>query len=201
VQRCLVANKRLLVLESKTSLKDIPFSERFYVLERWLITSQKREDRYVSSMSVSCQVVFTQGCPFEKTIVTKSQETVAEIALQWNEMAQAALRKTEQARQERLKQDNEENGVADNEVRKSPKTASVGGNDIDTSIEVERMSRTVSRIIGQTDDESISITTAEVIKPPPDLSAGKNSLRGKTVRRSLSRSFSNMMKRRKSHPQ
>lgn len=40
VQRALQVSKRLLVLEIKTTLADVPFSNRFYLMERWLVTSE-----------------------------------------------------------------------------------------------------------------------------------------------------------------
>lgn len=208
VQRCLVANKRLLVLESKTTLKDIPFCDRFYVLDRWLITSQKRDDQYVSTMSVSCQVVFTQGCPFETTITNKSQETVTEIALQWNEMAQKALEATEQARLERLKQSEKgSDGHTSSMVsprKERPSTIGSVSNDMDLSIEVERISRTVSRIIGNSKDESVAVISADESitrsrQVDPNSSKG-TSRRPPSMRRTLSRSLSNIMKRRRSNP-
>ncbi len=201
VQRCLVANKRLLVLESKTTLKDIPFCDRFYVLDRWLITSQKRDDQYVSTMSVSCQVVFSKGCPFEATILSKSQETVTEIALQWNEMAQKALEATEQARLERLKQDEKDSADATTCNEDSKKVLS---STYESSIEVERMSSTVSRIIGNTDDDSVSVLNEDKGKPPsiPIEACSKKGTRRRppSMRRSLSRSLSSIMKRRRSNP-
>jgi hypothetical protein len=44
VQRALQVSKRLLVLEMKTTLSDIPFSNRFFVMERWLVTSKSHPD-------------------------------------------------------------------------------------------------------------------------------------------------------------
>ena len=208
VQRCLVPNKRLLVLESKTTLKDIPFSDRFYVMERWLVTSQKRNDQYVSRMSVSCQVVFSKPCTFEATIISKSQQTVTDIATQWNEMAQTALRATEQARQERLQQDTqtppptrmypkETNTTIPGALKKMEST--------DSSIEVERTNETSSRILGSSHDdyEDISIGNPEPAGKPPKIptkATGRSRRRQPSMRKSLSRSLSNIMKRRNSNP-
>jgi hypothetical protein len=202
VQRCLVANKRLLVLESKTTLKDIPFCDRFYVMERWLITSEKRADQYVSNVSVSCQVVFSKSCSFESTIISKSQETVSDIAMKWNEMAQTALRWTEQTRRERLEQDTQTTATppAQNACSSAvpKKTASM-----DSSVEVERMSRTASRILGQSDEETIPVVMDEEKeeegKPPKIPNSGKSNTR-RRVRKSLSRSLSKIMTRRNSNP-
>jgi hypothetical protein len=203
VQRCLVANKRLLVLESKTTLKDIPFCDRFYVLERWLVTSEKRTDQYVSNLSVTCQVVFSKSCTFESTIISKSQDMVTDIASQWNEMAQTALLKTEQTRRERLQQDTR---TAPTPTRTPVQTTSAVPKEtssMDSSIEVERMSRTSSRILGTSEDETIPVMLdqeeEEGGKPPKIPNDGKSNPR-RRVRKSLSRSLSNMMKRRNSNP-
>lgn len=213
VQRCLVPNKRLLVLESKTTLKDIPFCDRFYVLERWLVTSEKRKDQYVSTMTVTCQVVFSKSCSFESTIVSKSQDTVTDIASQWNVMAQTALQLTEQARRERLEQDNAQkkakahvsvapvvqttsNTTASTDVKKE---TTLTTND---SIEVEQ--ETSSRIIGHSDEEENipAVVDGEEGKPPKIPNPAKSSSRRRqsSMRKSLGRSLSNIMRRRNSNP-
>ena len=201
VQRCLLANKRLIVVESKTTMSNIPFSDRFYVLERWLITSQKRDDQYVSTMSVSCQVVFSKPCSFESFIVSKSQETVTEIATKWNEVVQKALQRTEEARRERLQQDKEKpkpRRLAPTTFKPESPTSRVSATPpeaigTDSSIEVERIGRSSSRIMGEQNPIVLPLELDGDGRPPP-------SRRKAVVRKSLGRSFSGLMKRRQSCP-
>jgi VAD1 Analog of StAR-related lipid transfer domain len=197
VQRCLAANKRLIVIESKTTTKNIPFCDRFYVLERWLITSQKREDQYVSTMSVSCQVVFSQSCSFESIIVSKSQDTVTEIATKWNEIAQKALQRTEEARKERLLHDRENanprRSTAAAELPIQPTDCSQSAQEKDCDIEVERLTSSSSRIMGE---EHLIVSSKEVDSDGRPPSAQRSS----AVRRSISRSLSGLIKRRQSNP-
>jgi hypothetical protein len=102
VQRVLMASKRLMVIESSTTVTQIPFCDRFHVLERWVITAEKKGDRYVSKLSVYSQVFFSKSCPFEAQIVSKSKETFVEIANLWCTMAQTALKLTEESRLKRI---------------------------------------------------------------------------------------------------
>ena len=201
VQRCLVANKRLVVVESKTTMSNIPFSDRFYVLERWLITSQKRDDQYVSTMSVSCQVVFSKPCSFESFIVSKSQETVTEIAKKWNEVVQKALQRTEEARRERLQHDKENTKPRRHTPSASkPESPNSGISATppdaigpDSNIEVERIGRSSSRIMGEQNPIVLPIDPDGDGRPP-------TSGRKAAVRKSLGRSLSGLMKRRQSNP-
>lgn len=201
VQRCLVANKRLIVLESKTTLKNIPFCDRFYVLERWLITSEKKDDQYVSLMTVSCQVVFTKSCTFESTIMSKSQDTVTDIATKWNEMAQKALERTEQARKERLQHDVLAKPPRPAPARvvplKPPSTERMPNNgdchetpEMDSSIEVESLSRSSSHVMGDAEPIVLEIDDEDERRTP--LSGRRKS--------SLRRSLSGLLKRRQSNP-
>jgi hypothetical protein len=95
-------NKRLSVLESRTDLADIPFADRFFVLERWVVRASKHNDRYVANVTVSCQVVFTQNCPLEQQIRSKSVSAIADIVTAWCQMATEALEVTEQNKLQRL---------------------------------------------------------------------------------------------------
>jgi hypothetical protein len=101
-QRLLIVNKRLSVLESRTDLADIPFADRFFVLERWIVRASKHNDRYVANVTVSCQVVFTQNCALEQQIRSKSVSAIADIVTAWCQMATEALQVTEQNKLQRL---------------------------------------------------------------------------------------------------
>ena len=108
-QRMLVVDKRLAVLESRTDLSDIPFGDRFFVLERWVVTAAKVDGRYVSHVTASCEAVFYQsGCPFEQQIKTKSVSTIKDIVSSWCTMASEALKLTEQAKLDRMRRMDED---------------------------------------------------------------------------------------------
>ena len=133
VQRALVASKHLLVLESKTRISDVPFSDRFHLMERWVVTADKQEDRYVASLSIYTQVFFTSGCPFQSKIKSASKDTYFEIAENWCTMAHEALILTEEHRLKRLRSESLINLDDNNLPAKSLQAQEEG----DASIEVE----------------------------------------------------------------
>jgi hypothetical protein len=102
-QRILMLSKRCAVLESKTSLADIPYCDRFTVMERWVITATKDDDCYTARVATACEVFFTKSCPFEGQIRSKSASTISEVVTAWCAMAQEALKLTEQAKQDRIR--------------------------------------------------------------------------------------------------
>lgn len=101
-QRVLLLHKTMVVMESRTDLSDIPFCDRFYVLERWIIRAEKVMDektgkhKYVSSLDATSQVVFTKSCQFASQIKTKSAATIQELISCWCAMANEALKLAEQ---------------------------------------------------------------------------------------------------------
>lgn len=117
VQRVLTLSKKLSIIESMTSLADIPFSDRFSVMERWVIKADKVDDCYSSYGSSWCEVFFTKPCPFEVQIRTKSAATVHDVAVGWCAMAQEALKLAEQAKIDRLRHSMSsfENGAQDDD--------------------------------------------------------------------------------------
>jgi hypothetical protein len=102
-QRILMLSKRCAVLESKTSLADIPYCDRFTVMERWVITATKDDDCYTARVATACEVFFTKSCPFEGQIRSKSASTISEVVTAWCAMAQEALKLTERAKQDRIR--------------------------------------------------------------------------------------------------
>jgi hypothetical protein len=100
-------HKRLMILESRVELKDIPFCDRFFVLERWILHSPKLKERKLSFLNVHSQVFFTLPCSFESQIRTKSLSTLKDIITSWCQMAQQVLKitvKHKLERQERRRQ-------------------------------------------------------------------------------------------------
>jgi VAD1 Analog of StAR-related lipid transfer domain len=112
-QRILIVSKRLAILESHTMLSEIPFSDRFSIMVRWIIRSSKDTDtppsgqetsspRYTSYVSVSSEVIFSKSCPFESQIRSKSTSTIMDIITAWCSMAVEALKRTEEHKRHRL---------------------------------------------------------------------------------------------------
>lgn len=104
IQKFLLVNRRLAILENKTTLSGIPFSDRFYVGERWIFEAEKvHNEHYVTHVHVECEVFFHQGgCPFEQQIKSKSISTINDVVSSWCVMAVEALKLTEMAKLDRL---------------------------------------------------------------------------------------------------
>lgn len=168
IQRFLIISKCQAVLESKTTLADIPFAERFFLMERWIINAQKEDDRYVTTCSMSSQVFFTQSCPFESQIRTKSSKAVKEIAKAWCEMATEALKLAEKSKSRRLQ---EEQNEFFEEKKESPSFEKQS--QVDTSFEVEREA---NRCIVSNDDGVLSVVEGEPLRKR----------RGSSIHRALS---------------
>jgi hypothetical protein len=266
VQRALQISKKLLVLEIKTTLSDIPFSNRFYIMERWLVTSEShpttpeedvpnnssivsnhkkggkpKKQRPSSSASfssnhhhhhsskkmtscsyltVTSQVIFTQDCPFEATVVKESTKQISEICMQWNKMAQEGLKRTEETRRLRLREEEEEEQLAatttENEGASiknetTPTTASSSSSsssqkdaayEADESIEIQHMGRRNSWVAGDAYPPMGGEEGSKDKRSNQFSSSWKGiSTRRKSTtagRRSLSRSLSNLIKRRSS---
>ena len=109
----LLVHRRLAILESKTVLSGIPFADRFYVGERWIFTAEKVQERYVTSVQVSCQVFFNGPCPFEQPIQSKSVSTIRDVVSSWYTMAREALKLTELAKIDRLHRTEEDDWTDD----------------------------------------------------------------------------------------
>ncbi|KAG7365475.1 protein of unknown function DUF4782 containing protein [Nitzschia inconspicua] len=255
VQRALQLSKRVLVLEMKTTLSDIPFSNRFYVMERWLVTSEshpegeclqtspsekknntnkKRQDVHnnktpmgesnsshhptksgkmtsTAFLTITSQVVFTQACAFEATILKESAKQISEISNQWNKMAQAGLKRTEETRRQRLMEEELEDEdhlgsiqpvtVATTKAKdptpsQVPKSTEDYEND--GSIEIQHMGRRNSWVAGDPycpplNDEyhgkDLSLNARLSMRNPRRLKKG---------RRSITQSLSNLIPRRRS---
>ena len=111
-QRATKLSSRLVIIESKTQLSSIPYSDRFFVLERWIIESIKEKENCSDSVpiliktkvSVSVEVFMTSSCSFESQIRSKSLSTVDEIVSSWSEKARRALQLTLKQKLERMRQ-------------------------------------------------------------------------------------------------
>lgn len=97
-QRFVLLHKKLGILESKTEISNVPYGDRFHVLERWVIEADVSRHHRQLHICASCQVVFQSPCPFEYQIKTKSASTLASVIQSWYTMAQSAMHITEQRR-------------------------------------------------------------------------------------------------------
>lgn len=144
-QRILVVNKRFAVLECKTMLADIPFCDSFFVMERWVIRADKVDDRYNSTVSIDCEVIFVKPCTFEYQIRTKSRSTLNDVTHAWCRMAQEALKLAEERKLDRLRHSmnsaDEHDEEKDGEHKDAEDVAApqgVDGASVDESIEVDK---------------------------------------------------------------
>jgi VAD1 Analog of StAR-related lipid transfer domain len=115
----LLVHRRLAILESKTVLSGIPFADRFFVGERWIFTAEKVQQRYVTTVHVSCQVFFNGPCPFEQPIQSKSVSTIRDVVTSWYTMAREALKLTEMAKIDRMHRTEDEDWT-DDETLEAP---------------------------------------------------------------------------------
>lgn len=93
-QRLLIVNANLSVLESETAVSNVPFGDRFRIIDRWVF--QMREETGFTITSYSSHVKLTGSCPFAAQIRSQSAKTLADVANAWIAMAQEALQITEQ---------------------------------------------------------------------------------------------------------
>ena len=103
-------HKRLMIMESRTELENIPFCDRFFLIERWVLNAPKTTSgsKKLATLSVHAQVFFTKQCAFEQQILAKSSTTLAEVVTSWCEMATQALEITMQHKLERERREQQE---------------------------------------------------------------------------------------------
>ena len=196
-QRILVVSKRLAVLESRTDVQDIPFADRFFVIERWVMQATKGATRqYTATLCASSQIFFVKSCPFEGQIRTKSKEAVTDVAKKWCAMAQEALKLTEQTKKVRLQREKEDDDLDDTDHS----TTDVGADlDQDESYAEEKKEDDLGPDKTWTLDEAIEVT--HTAKRVSSIVGENTQIRLGGRRNSLSsfrRSVSGMMNRRRS---
>lgn len=72
-QRATQLSKHLLIIENQTQLSEVPFSDRFKVLERWIIEAVKSNNAgrdgerglYTCKLTIHAEVVMIDSCRFE----------------------------------------------------------------------------------------------------------------------------------------
>jgi hypothetical protein len=115
IQRATQLSKHLLVIENQTQLAEVPFSDRFKVLERWIVEAVKSNDSgsggcgggggglYTCKLTVHAEVVMISSCRFEPQIRKKASETFTDLTLGWCKLATKALEATEEQKRKRMR--------------------------------------------------------------------------------------------------
>jgi hypothetical protein len=125
IQRAIQLSNNLLVIENQTQLADIPFADRFLVVERWIIEAVNNENLnqnsshegkastntpsaqdmalYTSKLTVYAEVIMLKSCSWEAQIQKKASETFTDMVTDWCKTATIALKATEEQKQKRLK--------------------------------------------------------------------------------------------------
>ena len=110
-----LAHGKVLVLENVTQLSDIPFSDRFQVMERWVLEVVPEEEKPQSTennitlhtatckLTVHAEVQMLKSCSWEPQIRKKASETFQEVVTEWCKSATKALKATEEQKQRRLR--------------------------------------------------------------------------------------------------
>jgi len=131
-----LAHGKVLVLENVTQLSDIPFSDRFQVMERWILEVVPEEEVSKKSQStdnnttlptatckltVHAEVQMLKSCSWEPQIRKKASETFTEVVTEWCKSATKALKATEEQKQKRLRLSKEvTNDTTNTKKRVSP---------------------------------------------------------------------------------
>eukprot|EP00816_Leptocylindrus_hargravesii_P011591 CAMPEP_0196809854 /NCGR_PEP_ID=MMETSP1362-20130617/9731_1 /TAXON_ID=163516 /ORGANISM="Leptocylindrus danicus, Strain CCMP1856" /LENGTH=476 /DNA_ID=CAMNT_0042184661 /DNA_START=298 /DNA_END=1728 /DNA_ORIENTATION=- len=76
------------IIDSVTKLKDIPYAEKFWVTERWVL---RPVDQHNFTVDFSFEVYFTRKLKIQELIVGKSAQKVKEITKLWVKAAQPKL--------------------------------------------------------------------------------------------------------------
>jgi len=116
-ERAIQISDNLLVIEKQTQLADIPFADRFLVVERWIVEavtnhkvyqtdpdSASVEDMamYTSKLTVYAEVVMLKSCSWETQIQKKASETISDLVKDWCKTATKALKATDEQKRMRL---------------------------------------------------------------------------------------------------
>lgn len=115
IQRATQLSKHLLVIENQTHLSEVPFAERFKVLERWVIEAVKNSSKndsggtssgggvYTCKLTVHAEVIMLSPCKFEPQIRKKAAEAFTDLTTEWCKLATKALEATKEQKRKRLR--------------------------------------------------------------------------------------------------
>lgn len=80
-------SRDLLVLESRTDVKGVPYSDKFHVRERWVVVRSAK----TTTLTASAEVVLASWCVFEARIRSASIGGVTDFLTAWYEQAREAV--------------------------------------------------------------------------------------------------------------
>ena len=109
-----LSNGSILVIENVTQLADIPFSDRFRVIERWILEVTGEQSTGGEAMlsatavttcklTVHAEVQMLKPCSWEAQIRKRAAETFSEVVTEWYKSARVALIATEEQKRKRLR--------------------------------------------------------------------------------------------------
>ncbi len=133
-QRVTKFSTRLVIIESKTELFNIPFCDRFFVVERWVVEAHKHDRPssmttgssvpiYTSKLSVDVEVFMLKSCNFERQIREKTLSTVTTLLEEWTTKATHALDLATRKKMERRKIGLNDDGTSIKSYRSGRKTS------------------------------------------------------------------------------
>jgi hypothetical protein len=108
-QKFLLVNLNLAVLESESAVSNVPFGDRFRIVDRWVF--QVTKNRGLQIASYTSHVKLTGSCPFASQIRLQSSKTLVDVANAWIAMAREALKITEKQQQRQQQQQKQLEGV------------------------------------------------------------------------------------------
>lgn len=112
-QRVHKFSTRLVIVESMTELFDIPYCDRFFLVEKWIIESCKHDKKtnpsmlYTTKLSVSVEIFMLRSCSWESQIRSKTLSTMSDWVTSWSAKATQALDLTLKRKLERMREFND----------------------------------------------------------------------------------------------
>ena len=160
IQRATRLNKHLLIIENETRLSEIPFADRFKVIERWIIESAKKNESnggvgsaggggglYTCKLTVHAEVIMLGSCRFESQIRKKASETFTEVTMEWCKLATKALEATREQKRKRMRNEEQQYDDDDDDDRND----SIVGDDDTRQQEEESKKKKLHREIGSSE--------------------------------------------------
>ena len=103
-QRVTRIKDRYIIIENQTQLHDIPYGDRFVVMERWtILTKNVTDDSVTSYLTVHLEVKMLKSCSFERQIRKKTASTMKSYVESWCAKATEALARAEMQKAERIR--------------------------------------------------------------------------------------------------
>jgi len=117
-QRVTKLSPTFIIIESKTEIFSMPFCDRFYVMERWIVEAKKHNPNNIvrnesegvpvlfnTKLSVDVETIIIKSCMWENQIKSKSLSALKAFSTLWGEKATQALALTVKKKLERIRND------------------------------------------------------------------------------------------------